>query len=507
MSISNLMTTRAHIEDNKSNLTKTAFRQITPDRSVSGTDFPNGEIIYRWTVSGNTWWIPSKSYISLRSKLYSTGTTQATLADDIAPSPGFTGCLFSQAEMRLNDQPLSRINSFLPQIDALKTRLTKSKAWRDSVGKSTNFWEPDFQRRRASIVSNVLVDEDEVVEQKIALTGTSIEISTAGVLTGIATLLDTELVAGDNIVVDGVKYQVITAPTDETGTTSVVEPKPTDAVPANTNFYKIISRKPTTGRQRANLVETIYQPPLGIFDISTPLPPGNYSLHLTPNTSNYKSACFESTAANLTTQDMIVDHMYFNACVVDGMNAPDDFDYFLDLNEIAVQPKALSASAGEQVLDFSVAPTTFALSVATQEKSAGSSTLFPPTKFVCLNAEEKTLTQMRVTYAGQVQPSPDLQVTYSGPTDHLTKLYVNTLMNAHGYNSDVLESKKEFLDMGWINHQVFLKPSGDASTRVDLAITLGTPTSANALLFSHYSNVAHISYKNRQVESVRIEYA
>jgi hypothetical protein len=518
MSISNLMTTRSEIENNKSNLTKTAYRQITPDRTVA-SNFRNGSIVYRWTVSGNSWWIPNKSFLSLRSKLYRTASDQPSLSDDIAPSVDFMACLFSSMEMRLNDQPLSRVNSFLPQISALKTRLTKSKAWRDSVGKSTNFWETDFERRRASIVSNVLVDEDEIVEHKIALTGTSIAISTTGVLTGslaivnagvvtsVATALNTELVVGDNIVVDGVKYQVITAATDATGTTSVVEPQPTDAVTANANFYKIITRRPTTGRQRANIVETVFQPPLGVFDLSTPLPPGNYSFHAMPDQSNYNKACFESKLGDITGQDMIVEDMYFNAFIVDGENAPDDYEYFLDLNEIAIQPKALTASSGTQVLDFSVPPTTYAISVAVQEKKAGSHTQYSPTKFVLEDNKQNTLTQMRVTYAGQTQPSPDLQVTYSGATDHLTKMYVNTLMNAGGYDSDVLESKKEFLDMGWISHYRFLKASNDASSRADLALTLDTPAAAQALVFAHYSNVAHIVYKNRQVESVRLEYA
>jgi hypothetical protein len=507
MSISNLMTTKSQISDHKSNLTKTAYRQVTPDRTLTSDNFKNGEIIYRFSVSGNSWWIPSKSYMGLRSKMYITGTTQPSLASDIAPAPGFTGCLFSQAEMRLNDQPLSRINSFLPQVDAIKTRIFKSKAWRDSIGKSTNFWETNFERRRASIVSNLVVDEDEPVEQKIALTGATIAISTAGVLTGDATaLLSTELAINDVIVVNGIKYQVITAPTDATGTTSVVAPHPSVAVPANANFYKVVSRKPTTGRQQANLIETVWQPPLSIFDITTPLPPGNYSLHLTPNQSNYKNACFESKLGALTTQDVIVENMYFNACIVDGVNPPDDFEYYLDLEEIAVVPKELSTTTGEQVLDFSVAPTTYALSVAVQEKKAGSDTRFPPTKFVLQNSEEKKLSQMRLTYAGQTQPSPDMQVSYGSGTDHLTKMYVNTVINANGYDYGVLESKKEYLDMGWFQHYTFLKPSGDASSRVDLAITVENPTEANALLFSHHSKVAHIVYKNRQVETVRVEY-
>ena len=121
--------------------------------------------------------------------------------------------------------------------------------------------------------------------------------------------------------------------------------------------------------------------------------------------------------------------------------------------------------------------------------------------------EDQSLTQLRLTYAAQVQPSPDLQVTYSGATDHLAKLYVNSLMAANGYDGDVLETKKEWLSMGLISHYTFLKSSGDASTRVDLAITMGTPTSGNALLFSHFSQVAEITYANSRCTNVRLEFA
>ena len=500
------MTSVADVKQNKSNVSKLAYRQITADRGITGPDFPNGEIIYRFTISGNSWWIPSKSFLSMRSSLYSTGTTQPALGGDQAPAPGFMACMFSQTEMRLDDRPLSRVNAFLPQVDALKTRLTKSKAWRDSVGKSTNFWEPDFDKRQASIVSNIVIDEEEKVEQKVALTGNTIAIAAAGTLTGVGTLLNTELDVGDILVVNGVRYQVTTAATDATGTTSVVAPTVVD-IPATADFYKIVPRRPTSGAQQRNQVETTWQPPLGVFDISTPLPPGNYSLHLTPNTSNYKNAVFESVTNALTTQDVSVLNMYFNACVVEADNIPDDFTYFLDLSEITVQPKALATTNGEQVLDFSVPPTTYAISVATQQKAAGSSTLYPPTKFTLQNNEEQTLTQQRVTYAGQVQPSPDLQVTYTGAADHMTKLYVNNLMAANGYDSDVLESKKEWLEMGILTHYTFLKPAGDASTRVDLALTLNNPTSGNAMVFSHHSQVAEITYQNGRVVSVRLEFA
>ena len=284
----------------------------------------------------------------------------------------------------------------------------------------------------------------------------------------------------------------------------IVSPFPPANVTATADFYKRV-RHYGTPAQKHNLVETVWQPPLSIFGVNTPLPPGNYSLHLTPNTSKYNIASFESVAGAVTTQDVVVDHMYFNACVVDGMNIPSDFKYYLDLNEIAIQPKALGATSGEQVLDFTVPATTYAISVASQEKTAGSSTLYSPTKFKCQSDQDLNLTQLRLTYAGQTQPSPDLQVSYTGATDHLAKLYTNTLMAVGGYVRNVLETKKEFQDLGWIAHYNFMKPSGDSSTRLDLAMTMGTPTSANALVFAHHSTVAEITYSNGRVENVRME--
>jgi len=508
MSTKNLMTSMEAVTSNKSSITKLSYRQIGPDRGISGSDFPNGDVIYRFSVSGNNWWIPSKSYLSLRSNLYSTGTTQPSLTSDMAPAVDYTACLFQAAEMRLDDRPMSRVTSFLPQIDALKTRTSRSKAWRDSIGKSTNYWEIDHERRKAAIVSDVIADHNEVVEEKIQMTGTSIAISTSGVLTGVATALSAELAVGDVLAVNGVHYQVTTAPTDATGTTSVVT-SPVTAVPASTDFYKLYRRTPTTYAQRDNTVETIWVPPLAIFDVSTPLPPGSYELRLTPNTSNYKNAAVESVGAALTTQDVYVDNMYFNACVVESENIPDNFTYYLDMNEIAFQSKALNATASEQTLDVTVPATTYAISVACQQKAAGSSTLYSPTKFKLQSNEDLNLTQLRLTYSGQTSPSPDYTVTYDSGTDHLTRVYANGIMNAHGYNNDVLESKDEWLDMGWIHHATFMKPRDDASTRLDLSLSFGTgaPTSANALVFAHHSQVLKVDYSAGRVSNVRLELA
>ena len=70
---------------------------------------------------------------------------------DIAPNMGLAANLFKSAEVRLNGHTLERITERLPQIDALKTRMRNTGSWLDQVGKTTNFWEPDFYKRREQV--------------------------------------------------------------------------------------------------------------------------------------------------------------------------------------------------------------------------------------------------------------------------------------------------------------------------------------------------------------------
>ena len=107
MSVRGLITNIDELKQKKGNYSKISYRQITADRAVSGTQFANGEIHMKWSVSGNNWWIPNKSFLAVRSNLYSTGTTQPTLLSDMAPAPGYTANLFTGCELLQSDTPIS----------------------------------------------------------------------------------------------------------------------------------------------------------------------------------------------------------------------------------------------------------------------------------------------------------------------------------------------------------------------------------------------------------------
>lgn len=506
MSVKNLITDVEQLRLAGGNVSKSELEEVPPDRTITGTGFAGGSIHFRYTVGGNRWWIPSKSFLSMRTTLTTDGTTQPTLTSDMAPSPGYSACLWNGVELRVSDKPISRITAELPLIDAAKTRLTKSKAWIDSVGKSTNYWEHSYVKRRHSIVSNHLSEDKEA--KYVDLTGTSVAIAAAdGAVTGVATLLSTETAVGDILVVNGVRYAVTVASADATGTNMIVEPAPNVNVAATTNFHKEVETW-TTARQRHNVIETVWQPPLGIFDSSTPLPPGDYDLVLTPNTSNYNNAAIQVSTGTIGTKAITMQQMNFYVYTMDAENIPDDFTYYLDLTECSVERRLLtSASNAEQNLNFTVAPTTFALSYASQESTAGSNPIYPPTMFVSGDVQERNLKRLRLNYAAQTQPINET-IDLSTNTDYMTKLYVDSLLNSNAYSDThgAGENKDDWLSRGPLAHYTFRKPANDGSTRVNMQVTLNTASTTNALLFSWYKQIVQITYRNGRVETVDLHY-
>lgn len=153
-SIFDLKTSVEELDSLNEGLSRAEFEQHPADRDISGSNFSNGTIRFKFQTSGQKWWVPSRSYIRGRFRLTKgDGTTQLVTADQIAPNMGFMSSLFQSGDMRINDKIISRLPDHMGYVDALETRLAKSKSWFDSVGDSTNWWEKD-QRIRAAEVSS-----------------------------------------------------------------------------------------------------------------------------------------------------------------------------------------------------------------------------------------------------------------------------------------------------------------------------------------------------------------
>jgi hypothetical protein len=421
MSVSNLMS----LDDVKSATSKTTnltYVQRPPDKSVQGAAFSEGDITFDFTVGGNRWWIPSKTHFVIRAKVEKFGAAGGAIddSDKAAPAQLFAANLFQACDFRIEGRSVSKVSNRVAQVQAIKQRLTKSIAWRGSVGASLNFDLPEHKDRLEAVSSD------------------------------------------------------------------------------------------SSGRPD---LEVVWQPPCAIFDQDTPLPPGNYSIVLTPNTNYQKAAIY----ADDTTDDkgkVTVGQMHLYIAQVDGMTPPADFTYYLDLQEVDCTPQSIK-NLSEQ-LEFNVKPSTYALTVAMQSSNAGADQRYSQTQFTnrattaagVTSDDHLGLTQLRIQYASQTQPSPDANPNYAAGIDYMSRMYSDTMLNSNMYFSlGGVEDKKSWLAQGPVFHYTFLKPQGDTSKHVSVSFTYKTATAANLLLFSWYSNIAQITYSQGRITGTQVESA
>lgn len=164
MSSMNLASSISELPDINNGLTNAKYVQVAPSRDVTGTNFPNGSQYYNFSVSGSTWFCPSKSYLRLRIKYTAAdGTTQLATTDNIAPNEMMCGNLFDSCEFRIGGRTVGRVGENVAQVSAFKYRMSKSKPWLDTIGEQSDFCSADILKRRSEIVSdgqNLVQDAD-----------------------------------------------------------------------------------------------------------------------------------------------------------------------------------------------------------------------------------------------------------------------------------------------------------------------------------------------------------
>jgi len=130
------------------------YMQVSCQKANTGDSFALGVQEYKFTVSDNTYFVPSKTHFVLRCTLERgdgelLGVLGAT--EDCAPTMGMISSLFQSCEFRIGGRTVQRITQFMPQVDALLHRTTKSKPYLDSLGESSNFWSESFAVRQREV--------------------------------------------------------------------------------------------------------------------------------------------------------------------------------------------------------------------------------------------------------------------------------------------------------------------------------------------------------------------
>jgi len=491
-SIFDLKTNVDELSSTNQGTSRMEYDQHPPTRDVTGNNFANGAIHFRFQTSGQKWWIPSRTYIRTRFKLTKgDGTTQLETTDEVAPNMGLMSNLFQSAEMRINDKVVSRVADFMPQVDALETRLTKSKSWLEGVGEATNWWEPDQSIRLAEVSSDGKIikaiqpadtttlranlgydaagvannNSYEVKEQEIdILRGTSANNLPVGAF-AVGDFFSPR--SGAN---DGEQYKILAIVNDTAAQQTYKIQGVTKAQAASVgNFAKVVSLRDGEPSRRIGEFELVWQPPLSLFKIGHALPSGRYELVLNPQTATaYQRRAIESvlgqaskapTLPGGTPQDfnVSIENMYLYCATVEGPRA-DDITYLLDLEQTRCQSEKISTENFQQK-NFDVSPSTYALTVAYQDLRAGENTALSASKFksydnagggqVPVASQELKLKRFFINYAGQNLPAPDADPQFVAGKDYTIQRYSETqIYSGAWFDTGGAETIEEFHDRG-----------------------------------------------------------
>ena len=544
-SIFDLKTDTKQIPGLTTEIARMDYEQQPPTRNVTLSNFPNGAIQMRWQTSGQRWWIPNRSYLRLRCQLSAVDPAdpaqrpQLKLRDNIAPNMGLCATLFQSAEFRINDKTVSRIAENMPQVDALETRLSKTRSWMNGVGKVTNFWDDDFKSRQCDIcVDGSIAKETESVVSRLALgfdaaTNTVAVAVDTGVLTfaqnGGAPIppLATIFQAGDVIEIDaggaiGTVRYVVSA-VDAGALTMQLNNVKTIAIgAAGLVFRRIRKVKFNDEARKVKEFELTWTPPLSIFKIGHAMPSGKYELVLNPQTASvYQKAAIESLGVDKvpgTDFRFEVVDMYMYVSTIEGPRS-DDLTYLIDLEQTRCQAEKIDSTSMSQK-SWDVSPATYALTVAYQDLRAGTNTQVSASKFKSYNAAldddtENRLTRFFIQYAGMNLPSPDADPNFTTAIDYTTQRYVESqLYSGVYYDSAGGETIQEFHSRGSYYYFSWPRDGTDRSTRVTVhqqfqpdppGGAYGGVTNMRVLLFDHSKQVARVRVQDGRVVSVDLQ--
>lgn len=546
-SIFDLKTNVKQLSSSNQGTSRMEYQQQPPTRDVTSGNFPNGAIHFRWQTSGTKWWIPNRSYLRVRCSLTrADGVTPLQLANNIAPNMGLCASLFQSAEFRINDKTVSRISDFLPQVDALETRLTKSRSWLNGVGNAVNFWQDDFKIRQQDVSVDIPTNAlAEVSTSRLALGFAAANTISLTAATGVITFAagggaappnaniifavgdELEIISGD-AAIGTVRYRISAVLSNLTlQLNNAIQFG--DIAAANRAFSRIRKVNIPTGASGARKVsefELTWTPPLSLFKVGHAMPSGKYELVLNPQTASvYQKSAIESLLGAGDKNygaagDFVftVENMYMYVNTVEGDRC-DDITYLLDLEQTRCQSDKIDNNSFGQK-NWDVSPSTYALTVAYQDLRAGTNTQCSASKFksydVGVGLEQETkLNRFFINYAGQNLPAPDADPSFvpsvggSYGIDYTTQRYIESqIYSGAYYDSGGAESIQEYKSRGSYYYFSIPRDGTDRSTRVNVnqGFDAGTDVvNMRVLLFDHSKQNCSIRVQDGRVIDVQLE--
>ena len=499
-------------------------------------------------------------------------------ADAISFADHFGSTLYNNAFFRAGNSDVSLITQYIPQAGVLKSRLDKSGAWSHNIGRIVMQDDADFNRRRQYVSIDGKFHEDglkplQYTPRKLyKQDGTSYpEIGPGNIAYVAATgLLTFTYVVADHVDVflsgiqpgdvveyldsvsgEVVQYKLnsvvsaewsILAPADKFKTKAGAYSFDTSPVKGTNNvnsgnnnlvFSLYAAHDPACG---SNTTQIMFQPPIGIFSEANAISGGDFKISLNPS-PNYKINGVQSLRAmqpyvslqTLGDYELFIRDVKFYVATINSDPTPSGV-IPLSLVEMAVLNKTLNeqVGGGSQNLDFTVPPSTLAITVFVQGANAGTNTIIPATKFYLqtdtgnpnfigtnLNAVNpalidniaNNLQQIQVTYGSITKTQTLYDSKYSSVTG--VNRNIQRFLQSIQYSGRIVseggsESQPQYLERGNYWHFDFSKDKNDTSSYVNVQLgfngTIGTGN--NLFIVAHYSRQCEISYENGFITQV-----
>jgi hypothetical protein len=493
------------------------YREILPQRSVDDNSFSRGVQNFIWSLGHPTSCILNKSYFRFEVEVNPDRTVgdAPILSNLIAPADNAISCLYNNVQFYAGGRQVSQCINGCPQASQCKARLTESSATLETLGADAKLLEGEFMKRQQMVCgdaqkSSLSPDRDMrpltnvMADQRTA----TIAIDAAGAVTGVDTTLQ-DFTAGDTLVVGDYRFQFQEITSD---TTAVVTPAPVQAIPAENDAY-VIKQTPTISKGAYKFF-VMWCPPIGAFDISTPLPSGDYRIAMNPS-QDYKSAAIESllgsqaAPANPAYYNFKVNGVRFYLATV-KMTVPQSLEATIYEQEVQSKPFTTASNT----LNFTIPASTRAISVFFQSDDAGKNTLIPPTKFQVFpnGGVEKpalTLENIQLTYANQTKPSVRWESNYDRATltNELQQRYYDTYLHAGmlgPYQTGGIDRFEEFLEKGLLVHYSWDRDSDDRSTELQVSASFSQALGAGSSMYvvAWYRRVLAIDSVAGQVREV-----
>jgi hypothetical protein len=516
MSLFNLPTTTEELKGANNGISEVQYMQVSADKPIKGDNFSGGKIDFRFSVSGDKWWVPAKSYVYMDVSLQKGDGSGLELKDDVAANQGLCANLFSSAEFIINGTTVCSVTDNLAQCEALEHRMTKSNSITKTLSKSTNFWDKRFIDRQTDIIDNKKLGvQRTTVLNRLALgfdaaVTVAVTAATGAVVFSAASSKGVVFSVGDIIEINNLELIVraVTSATQLTVQTGIIS---ADIAAAVIDFSRI--RRENTEARNAPNTELCWQPlSLGIFKIEHGLPCGDYTLRLTPFPNTvYPIRAFESSelvksaGVGVDNIKLNVNYMYFYCHTLKG-DRVDNKNYLIDLENINCQRTAISSATFEQN-DFTIEPSTYGIACAYQHQNAGNDTRFSASKFKAVNNEELNLKRFFIQYDGQKYPQIDADNEFKAGVDRTIQRYYET-MHYNGGAHDVggCEDIQTYHDNGQYFYFAVPKDGSSRATRLNVHQNFSALTvNPNLLVFSYYRSVCQVQIEDGRVVQVQIE--